>query len=433
MKCKKSSSIISFVIIAFITVLLILPARFYQSYSLPFFQTQTGINVNYLNVVDFVAVLICLLCIVFMKGPILDRKQSNLFLAYIFIICVCFLGLLVSGKMAFSGELFSKCLIVFCSLVVSNFIVGSFTEKEIDFLFLVPLLVLVVSSFFLKDYMEYGTTRRTGSIGFGSNETAMFACSIMFVFLFKPKIHPLLRVAIVVLCFACLLVVSSRRGIIIAVSLLILFILRLLFGKNKRFTTKSFGNFCLVAISLIILLALFKDEINSFITNSSLYYRFSYVSDETDLFSLEDRLSIYTNSLSYFWNHLLLGSFGSDSLFATDGFTHSHNLFLQILVTYGLLFGTIICIFFLSTFINALKVCFHKTNSPHTCFVPASFLIIFFISEQVGYILWNPKALFLVMLSVFTINKTFYSSSLVAKESNSNRCRGFQKNGFILE
>ena len=400
----KSKSFSSIIIALLIFAVLMLPARFFQYYSLSLFKLDSNINVNYMNVVDLMILGIAFLCLLSSPVCISLKNQGIVCCFYIIITVCCFIGLTFSGNIEFSGELFSKALIVVCSFIVAKYISNKFSASDIDRFYIFILIVLVFSSFFLKNYLEYGTTRRTGTIGFGSNETAMFACSLLLISLFKPKLHFIVRLAIFILCFACLFIIASRRGLFIALVLLFAKVAFIAIKPNKKFNSKTIINVGLVLFVLVILFTILREKITSFVTTSSLFYRFKYSLNETSSFSLSDRFIIFSDSFDYLNDHFLFGSFGCDKLFGQGNLIHAHNIFIQIFVTYGFIFGTIICMYFLYTFANTIKYFIRINVNDSNLFSPVSFLFMFFICEQVGYLLWNPKAFFWILITTFYTN-----------------------------
>lgn len=419
-------------VLILICVVLLLPARFYQSFSLSLFNVKSNLNVNYINVVDLFVFLISFICMLFSGGINLSRKQIFIFFAYFIIVVACAFGLIIIDESAFIGELMSKLLLLFSSLIIGNYILNNFSNKQLILVYLIPLIILIVSSFFLNNYESYGETRRVGTIGFGSNETAMFACIFIFILLFKRKFSIFLKILLLGICFASLFVVASRRGIIIASFFVLVKAISVFFSFGSKINLRKLFTAFLAIGFFLVLLFLFRDRIRGFLSSSALFLRFEYSLDSTNYFSLEDRVAIFKDGLNFFSDNPLIGSFGSDTFYAQGVNTHAHNLFIQVFVTYGFIFGLPILCFLVGSLIKACFWCVSKTGREGPLFVPCSFLIVTFICEQVGYVFWNPKAFFWLALTLTIINEKVYSNVL---DKNSKRVEGNRDaqicNGFL--
>ena len=417
MKTKIKGETGSWIILLLIAVALVLPARFFQTYSVSLFNVKTNLSVNYVNFVDLFILFISFLCVVFSNNKSIERKNFSIVLFYGFICFFYAFLLTATGNASFIGELISKSIIVLCSCLIAKYVIDNFAPKQFELLYVIPLSILVISSFFLQGYMGYGSSNRVGSLGFGSNETAIFACILLAVFLFKPNASIFFKAIIVVICFSSLFVISSRRGILIGIVLLGLKLVSFVFEKKRKISVKSIVGIVVICFAGLLMFFIFKDKIIRFFDTSALLNRFRYSLDNGASFSLTDRFLIFKEGFGFLSNNILFGSFGCDTLYAQGNFSHAHNVFLQFLVTYGLVFGIPICLYFLSTIINSIKLLFRiKHYQQFEIVVPCCFILIYIVSEQVGYMLWNPKALLLVMISVFIIN--YNARKILVKKVN---------------
>lgn len=404
---KTKSSFVSWVILFLITVTLLLPARFYQSFSLQNFNIQSNLNVQYLNFVDLLILITTVLCVAFSSVRLFKKNQLLILLTCFFAFAVFLVCLIVGNKTGHIGELISKLLIVICSIIIANYVIIHFSSRQLEALYVLPLLVLVVSSFFVKEYGSYGLSRRPGSIGFGSNETAMLCCTLLFILLFKKGINILLRFLLIAICFASVFVLGSRRGVVIAAALSVIKLLLIIYHSFKTFRLKNIVYaFLIVGISAFLFLA-FRERIIDFLRTSSLSLRFEVSLNKDSYFFLGERATIYQDGFLYFIDHFLFGSFGCDTIYAQGLNTHTHNMFLQFLVSYGFLFGIPIICYFLYYFLVSLRVCISKDGKMSPIFMPCSFVVIVIICEQFGYIFWNPKAFFWIVLSTIIIRESF--------------------------
>lgn len=409
-------SVFNYFLIALITLILILPARFFQTFSLTIFNVESNLSVNYLNGIDVLLAFTSLVIVVKNKGIISFRYgQIVIFFYTLFSLC-CSILLIASGNGVYIGEILSKINIVISSLIITNYVLGSFRKGELFCLMYFPLLILVVSTFFLSDYGSYAVSQRAGTLGFGSNEAGTFACALIFLVLFYPKLNALFRVCNLAIGIACVLQTSSRRGILIAAIIFALFFLLWLFKKRKKLKINNVLVFLLFVVAGVFLLWSNYKTIIDYVNGSALFNRLSYLNNvgKNNLY-IDDRAKIYLSSFEHLRENFLYGSFGSDLYLAKNSFSHAHNIFLQFLNTHGIIMGGLICIYILCSIKNLFVVIFSKRVHSKSRVIPfVAVLFPYFIGEQFGYLLWNPKGMLLICLSVFALN--YYSKLVRAKK-----------------
>ena len=404
----KTKTPLRWIVFGAVVVCLLLPARFFQTYSLSFFRVDSNISVNYLNFVDLLLFSTSLFCLAFSNRVSFSKSITLIFL-YPLLAIFYFFGLVFSGNFTFCGELISKSIVVLSSLIIGNYLYKNFNSKELFYLFLVPLFVLVFSSFFLRQYGSYESSRRVGTLGFGSNETASFACMLIFAMLITKSFGFIPKIIVIVVSFYCLLITSSRRGLVLALAILFIFFVSKFALVIKKGSIKS-NLLILIQFSLIVAFVVFifqRDKILDFLNGTPIFVRLRFNEQSgIKVFDVDDRIEIYKTAFAKLLSSPFFGTYGCDLLLAQESFSHCHNIFLQILVTYGLFGGLPISAFLIIVFIKSLRCTFDKRGTRETISFPLAIFILYFIGDQLGYLLWNPKGLFLIMLcSVFILLK----------------------------
>ena len=386
-----------------VCMILILPARCYTGIYLHFFDAPSNISVYYLNLVDLAIVLVT---VFFTLGQHKIIIESRAVPVYVVINIVMLLIAVVAGYMDYIGELLSKSLIVLCAGVLASQI-RRFTDAQKSSIYLVSLTILVVASFFLSGYKGYATMNRVGSLGFGTNETANFACCILAVALFVSNINIWLRAGASVLAVACILNVASRRGMIVAIGVFIIWALASLWKKkNSKIASRTFFATLAIIVAGIVFIILRHEQIMNYINSSALMVRYRFtVKYNNEFMDYSGRVSIYKEVADYIKDHILFGSYGCDKIFAQGHIAHAHNLLLQFIATYGLLIGPIYAGYAVVTFLRAIKMMHWYIERKESAFpaIVSLFFILYFTFEMFGYLLWNPKGLFWIVLTMILI------------------------------
>ena len=390
-----------------ISIFLVLPARAYNGYYLHAFATESNLSVQYLNLVDLSALLISFLFVVGHRFYSIEAKVSKIGVAYSITNLIMLLGMALSGNSAFIGELISKTLIVLCAVIIVSGM-KDYSDVVKSTVYLTALGVLVVASFFLSGYQGYGVMNRVGSLGFGTNETANFACCIIAICLVVTNINIWLRLISIGVSTACIFNVASRRGIIVMAVIIIIWLLTLLWKKKQtKIARRTFFTSILVVLVIIIFVATRYNQILYFFQHSSLAVRFRFAERYNNEFmDYSNRLSIFDSSFDYIKNHILMGSFGSDKLYAQGHYTHAHNILLQFITTYGIFFGAMICLYIVTSLYRAVVLLkdYFKHNDNMFPAIISIFYIVYLTFESFGYLLWNPKGLFWIAITVFFID-----------------------------
>lgn len=415
LKVNKKMSI-RWLIFGLIIIILLLPARFFQLFSITFFNVESNIAVNYVNFVDLLIAVTGFLCF-FLEPRQVFIKKSKVIFVFPLISSICLLGLIIKGRTEYCGELISKTIILCSTIIIANYVLFNFSAKEICYLLLIPLMILVVASFFLRDYGGYETSNRVGTIGFGSNEAASFACMIVLSILFVKNMNKFIKILLIIICFGCILITSSRRALIIISLILILFFIgkMIIFFRKKRIRVRS-----LIIAPSIFILALFifflnLNEIVEFIQSTPLFVRLSYTNRIGErLFDFGERINIYSVVFEKISSSPFIGTCGCDLLLAQGSFSHSHNIFLQLFATYGLILGGVIVAYFIYTFLNVIYIVKIKKQLLSILIFPISIYVMYIIGDQFGYLLWNPKGLFLIVFCMVLIN-SYKSYMLIYK------------------
>lgn len=412
-------------IVVFICMMFLLPARFYITYSLAK-SAQSNIVINYLNAVDLVAIMLSILCVILEKKRVIDIGSGKIVIFYAFIVVIELVALAFSAHIEYAGELVSKLVLIIAASIISAYIHNGLDEKLKLMFYIFPLLVLVVASFFLTDYGGYAVSNRVGTLGFGSNETAMFACALIAISLLYDMSF-WLKLGFTVVGFACVLTVSSRRGIVVALAIVFLFGIIKLFSKKKKFTKKKLFAVTFAIVLLGIFVYRYYSVIYNYVISSPLVIRLIYTSKTgQSAFDTSDRLDIFHDSISQLNQNPLLGFMGSDKLFAQGSYTHTHNLFLQGLVIYGYLFGLIIGIFFVTVLYKAVKLLIYSHKNVLKSKIGAVysvFFIVYVVFDMFGYLLWNSKGVFWVMISSFLIIRQYKEAKEQLSAMNDRRNR----------
>lgn len=389
-----------------VCIVLVLPARCYTGYYLHALQTTSNLSVQYLNLVD-VAVVITAIILGFNKNKILFENTTFRTVA-VYMIVNFFMLLLavIFGYVDYTGELISKSIIVLCAgVVVSK--VKDYTDTQKSSIYIVSLLILVIASFFLSGYKGYALMNRVGTLGFSTNETANFACCVLAIALFVENINIWMRLGASILSVACILNVASRRGMVVAIAIFVVWVLILLWHKrSSKIALRSFFAALVIIIAGVAFVIVKHQQILNYVNSSALMVRYRFAARYNDEFmDISGRLSIYEETIDYIRDHFFLGSYGCDKILAQGHIAHAHNLLLQFIATYGVLFGVFYAWYALVTFGRALKMMKTYLGRRDYIFpaVLSLFFIIYFTFEMFGYLLWNPKGLFWIAITMFLI------------------------------
>lgn len=389
-----------------ISIVLVLPARCYTGYYLHALQSTSNLSVQYINLVDL-AVAITTIVIAFDKRKIIC-ESATFRVVSIYLIVNFFMLIMAAifGYADYIGELISKSFIVLCAGIVASK-VKEYTDAQKSSIYIIALVILVVASFFLSGYRGYAVMNRVGTLGFGTNETANFACCILAIALFVTNINIWIRVAASVLSFACILNVASRRGMIVAIAIPVIWVLLLLWKKrSSKIASRSFFAALLIIVVGIAIFISKHEQILNYVNSSALMVRYRFAARYNDEFmDYSGRLSIFDEAFEYINNHLFLGSFGCDKILAQGHMAHAHNLLLQFVATNGILVGVFYAAYVVITFVRSIKMMGVYIDRRDKSFpaVISLFYILYFTFEMFGYLLWNPKGLFWIALTMFLI------------------------------
>ena len=387
---------------------LLLPARFYTSMSLVR-DVHSTLVVNYLNGVDLVALVLCFSFLILGRGMAPTRSSLLVLLSFFVIGAVNIVGLFLSNQIQFATEILSKGLMLTTAVLAADYFKRKLEPEQLEQVFLIPLLVLVIAAFFLQKYGSYGATNRGGTIGFGSNETAMFACMLIGM-AFTIALSPVIRVGLIALAMLCVLTVSSRRGLIVGVTLLAFgCLVRVIRRKqNPKRKVVLFG--CLSVLALLLFGTVFFDQIATTVARTPLVTRILYTERTGgDFFDLSNRFTILTDCLEDLSARPFLGFFGCDKVYAQGTNTHAHNLLLQMLVTYGCPVGTLINVYLVISFYRAIRLLLARIKGKQGGGGVSAvvFYSIYFVFDMFGYLLWNPKGLVWVVTSALLVNAEY--------------------------
>ena len=396
-------------LVAAISLVFLLPARFFINYSLAK-DAPSNIVVNYLNAIDAVAILLSLICILVEKDKRIERKNGRLIGFYLIIVLINTIALLATSNVNYFGELVSKIILLIASAIIAEYLHKELDDRLKLAFYLIPILVLVFATFFLRNYGGYATSNRVGTLGFGSNETAMFACALIGIALIS-KFNMWIKLGLSILGLLCVLTVSSRRGIAVALALIAIYVLIILFGKRKRMTVTQFLTILLGIALVSVIIYINFDRIYNYVMRSPLLIRFSYSKRiGIDIFDTSDRSDIFRDCMTRLNESPFLGFMGSDKLFAQGSFTHTHNLLLQFIVIYGYFFGSVIAVYFIASTYKAIRLLFWDYKNQLTTRIGAFysiFFLVYFVFDMYGYLLWNPKGILWVMITSFLISKEY--------------------------
>lgn len=396
-------------LVAAISLVFLLPARYFINYSLAK-DAPSNIVVNYLNVIDGVSIILSLVCILVEKEKGLERKNGRIIGFYVLIALINIFALLVTGSANYYGEIVSKVVLLIAAAIISEYLHKELDEKLKLLFYIIPLIVLVLATFFLRNYGGYATSNRVGSLGFGSNETAMFACALIGI-AFISKFNMWVKLGLSVLGLLCVLAVSSRRGIAVALVLIAIYLFIIIFGKRRKMTATQFLITLLGIVIMGAVIYISFDQIYNYVIRSPLVVRFNYSKRiGIDLFDTSDRRVIFRECITKLNESPFLGFMGSDKLFAQGSYTHTHNLLLQFIVIYGYFPGTVIAFYFISSVYKAIKILLWDYKKQLTTRIGAFysvFFLVYFVFDMYGYLLWNPKGILWIMITSFLISKEY--------------------------
>ena len=401
----------NWLIAGYVCLLLLLPARVYTQYAVSFFQVHSNLNVFYLNLFDLLLLGLSIITLLpKFKLPV-HKKNLTYVCTFMVIEVVSLLLLVITGHSDYIGEVISKTHIVLCAYVFVVCASERMTSKQKSFIYVVALIILVLASFFLSGYAAYLSSNRVGSLGFGSNETAMFACVLIAMSLFSKTLSVPIRTAVSIVSLMAILNIASRRGIVVALLILLAWVLsEIVIRRKKHLSTKTLAAVFVIALIALFIWIRYQNQILGYIYNSSFALRYRYItSSGGQALDFSDRRNIFSGAIEHVEERPFWGYFGSDLLLAQGTVTHSHNTLLQMMVTHGIIFGSIIDLFFITCFARAIRIVIWSRNNDCDNFsvLMAVIYIVYFVFDLAGYLLWNPKGLFLILTISFFLNEEY--------------------------
>ena len=410
-----SKGIFIFFIFLLAFVILISPSRFFQTFSLV--QAENNININYMNVVDLLCITEMILIFCFFRTFKTDinydsKNYKTLSLTTVVCFSIFSLALLFSGNEIYVFEVVSKTIIILCALVFSLFIVSYNVSKPFIVFIFSFLFVICLAPIFLKNYLAYDEIHRAGSLGFFVNETGMFCCMLVAVSLFAIKKKYILRILFTGLGVYVSYLSGSRRGLILSVLIVIIFLLysyvALLIKHHKK--KVAFSVILVSGVSVLSALSLFFVlKYDYLVNNIPALYRLIHSAKDAGTILGKDRALLYQYVFAASISHPILGSYGSESLASVtilSQYSHAHNLFIQLFICYGFFFGFIFSLFFILVLIVSCRNIFTKQNELRKA--TSLIFFIYFLFDMLGYGLWNPKLLFLIMVcSIYVLNDSY--------------------------
>lgn len=286
--------------------------------------------------------------------------------------------------------------------------------------FLISFIILSLASpLSITFYSIYSDQmQRAGSIGITPNYLALISSFLILstIFLKKYKFLVFLSGILGVLFSA------SRRGIFITLIFIMLILIVFIFRGiksigNKKKISKLLYN---VFLSLLILIsfiftAINFDNILIFIyDNFPLFYRFDFSQIfNANIYTDNVRSIIYSDSVELFKNNLF-GLMGSDLYVAhIFAYGHTHNVFMQIFIEFGIIVGTIIVFTLMFYFLRYVKFGFSTEitrfayRRQYLFFL--SFLSVYLVFDYFGYSLWSIKSFYILVFVIgilTTVSKT---------------------------
>lgn len=401
----------NWLITGYVCLLLLLPARVYTQYTVSFFRVHSNLNVFYVNLFDLLLLGLSIITLLpRFKLPI-HKKNLTYVCTFMVIEAVSLLLLIITGHSDYIGEVISKTHIVLCAYVFVVCASERMTWKQKSSIYVIALIILVLASFFLSGYAAYSSSNRVGSLGFGSNETAMFACALIAISLFSKTFSVSIRTAVSIVSFMALLNIASRRGIVVALLIILAWILsEIVIRRKNHLRIKTLAAVFVIALIVLFIWIRYQNQILAYIYNSPFALRYRYLTRSGgQALDFSDRGNIFSEAIEHIIASPILGYYGSDLFLAQGAVTHSHNMILQMLVTHGVILGSIIALFFIVSFVRALRLIIWSRNNECDDFpvMLSAFYIPFFVFELAGYLLWNPKGLFLIITILFFLNEEY--------------------------
>jgi O-antigen ligase len=265
----------------------------------------------------------------------------------------------------------------------------------------------MLSTFFLANYQQFGESRRVGSFGFGSNETALFVTTLILFLIFNRSIRLFFNYIFVFIGIISLFIIASRRAYLL---LVVLFLVISFFSRRRYKITFSLRGIVVFSILTTITIIILNLGLLNWLRDSNFVNRiFYFLNNDLSFIEVSSRLDIYRQAFISIIKRPILGYLGSDSLIASDAFSntiHAHNIFIQMILKYGILIGIGINVFLLSTLYKSFVIIKSIHNRIKETIFPI-FFIVYITFDLLGYMLWNPKGLMIVIMSVVFINTKY--------------------------
>ncbi len=406
---NKNLNLIGIIINVLFVLIMILPARAFQTYALV--HISSDLSCDYLNLIDLLLVMLIAIGLIGKRKIKLTRSEFGYLALYCLIAITGTMCMIASEKANYAAETISKFIILFGALYYSDLLFSDdSTNPIITKVYAIPLITLSSATLLLGGYMSYGVSNRTGTLGFGSNEAAMFAVTLLSFSLFSKNNKNIIKVIGIVLSVLALLAVASTRGMLVGIAVFFLFVISILL-KKKKFTASSLIGTVVVFFLFVYLIYINYERILSYILTSDLANRIIFkLNNNMDIIDFSGRTTIFEQAIELIKNDLFLfGTFGSDKLLANEfmhNTIHTHNIVLQFLSTYGVVNGIMILVPFVYTFIisinNIFKIVSCKENRNHVIML-SFFYALYFVFDMFGYLLWNPKGLLWVLITMILL------------------------------
>lgn len=274
-------------------------------------------------------------------------------------------------------SIYSLCTIIICKdinmFLINNFflIVGTMTifyliyvikeKKQITVIYKIIEIVMIINCIYGL-YLKCNNIGQFGGFYYNKNDLAtvlLIAIPVEIYLLYhsKKKFYLILRIAILLLYFVTFMLLDSRANLIGLLIELIVYFIGFLIIKKEKISKSLLMKGCLIFCLVIILFVGCTIAINEI-------GKISFKPNYTNLNSNNVRINLILNGLEFFKSSPIIGLgagnldyyLATDAIYPTNGITKMHNLYMEILVTYGIFVFVAYLIFYCGMCFKLLKV-----------------------------------------------------------------------------
>ena len=233
-------------------------------------------------------------------------------------------------------------------------------EKQITIIYRIIEVVMFINCLYTL-YLKYKNIGQFGGFYYNNNDMATvlllaIPVEIYLIYFCKKNFFMILRVAILLLYLITFMLLDSRANVIGLLIEIIVYFIGFIIIKKEKILKSKLLKYGLITCSIVILFVgcnIAVKEIG----------KISFKPNYTNLNSNNVRINLILNGLEFYKTSPFIGLgagnldyyLANNAIYPTNGITKMHNLYLEILVTYGIFIFIAYLIFYFGMCFKLLK------------------------------------------------------------------------------